>query len=66
MNLVRVYISTDRFQFEQVKIFLEDEEIPFKFRNSVDSMYNNFGTFEIFVDEKDSELASEKIKQTFG
>ena len=66
MNLVRVYISTDRFQFEQVKIFLEDEEIPFKSRNSVDSMYNNFGTFEIFVDDKDSELASEKIKQTFG
>ena len=66
MDLVCVYHSTDRFQFQQVKMLLEDAEISFRERNSMDSMYNNFGTFEVYVNKEFEEKAIQLISETFG
>jgi hypothetical protein len=66
MDLVCVYQSTDRFQFQQVKMLLEDANISFRERNSMDSMYNNFGTFEVYVNKEVEEKAIQLISETFG
>jgi len=36
-------------------------EIPYQINSTMDSMYNNFGAFEIFVLEADKEKAIEAL-----
>jgi hypothetical protein len=52
-NFERLLNTTDRFYFEICKDLLAANEIEFRERNTVDSMYQNFGTYEIFVETKD-------------
>jgi hypothetical protein len=60
-----IYRTTDVFQFEQVKLLLDAEEITFQTKNTVASMYNNFGSYEIYVSSQDEQFAKEIIKNAF-
>jgi hypothetical protein len=60
MELIRVLDTTNFFIFEQIKSSLTELEIPFQFRNTMDSSFNNFGSYEIYVT---SEFENEAKKQ---
>jgi hypothetical protein len=49
MELIRVLDTTNFFIFEQIKSSLTELEIPFQFKNTMDSSFNNFGSYEIYV-----------------
>jgi len=66
MNWVSVFSTTDLFLFEQIKMVLDAEEVVFKERNTVSSMYNNFGTYELFVISEDQEKADKLVKDATG
>jgi hypothetical protein len=63
MNLV--FRTIDVFQFEQAKLILTSENISFQIRNTVASMYNNFGTYEIYVSSRDENRAKELLENVF-
>ena len=60
-----IYRTTDVFQFEQVKLLLDAEEITFQTKNTVASMYNNFGSYEIYVSSQHELFAKEIIENAF-
>lgn len=62
MNWVLAYQTSDLFVFEQVKLMLDANDIAFNERNTVSSMYNNFGSYEIYV-TSESEITAKKIIQ---
>jgi hypothetical protein len=66
MNWVCVFTSTDVFLFEQLKMVLDREDIVFKERNTVSSMYNNFGSYELYVNTEDQEKAEKLVKDAIG
>ena len=49
MELIRVLDTTNFFIFEQIKSTLTELEIPFQYRNTMDSSFNKFGSYEIYV-----------------
>jgi len=53
--------TTDRFLFEISKQLLNINEIEFQERNSVDTMYQNFGAYQIFVNKEDEEKAKQLL-----
>lgn len=57
MNKVRIINTTDRIYFELCQSILKMNQIQFQIKNTVDSMLNAFGTFEIYVAEDDQEKA---------
>ena len=57
MNKVRIIITTDRIYFELCQSILHMNQIQFQSKNTVDSMLNAFGSFEIYVAEEDQEKA---------
>lgn len=59
MELIRVLDTTNFFIFEQIKSSLTELEIPFQFRNTMDSNFNNFGSYEIYVT---SDFKTEALK----
>lgn len=59
MEFIRVLDTTNFFLFEQIKSSLTELEIPFQFRNTMDSSFNNFGSYEIYVP---SDLKTEALK----
>jgi hypothetical protein len=66
MDWVCVFTSTDVFLFEQLKMVLDAEEIIFRERNTVSSMYNNFGSYELYVSTEDKEKAEKLVKDATG
>jgi hypothetical protein len=45
---------------------LDREDIVFKERNTVSSMYNNFGSYELYVNTEDQEKAEKLVKDAIG
>ena len=66
MDWVCVFTSTDVFLFEQLKMVLNAEEVIFRERNTVSSMYNNFGSYELYVSAEDQEKAEKLVKDATG
>lgn len=66
MDWVCVFTSTDVFLFEQLKMVLDAEEVTFRERNTVSSMYNNFGSYELYVSTEDKEKAEKLVKDATG
>jgi hypothetical protein len=66
MDWVCVFTTTDVFLFEQLKMMLDVENIVFKERNTVSSMYNNFGSYDLYVNEEDKESAEKIVKDATG
>lgn len=66
MDWVCVFTTTDVFLFEQLKMVLDVEEVVFKERNTVSSMYNNFGSYELYVNVEDKEKAEKIVKDATG
>jgi hypothetical protein len=66
MDWVLAFQTSDIFVFEQVKLLLNAEEIVFKERNTVSSMYNNFGSYEIYVTSESEILAKKIIQDAVG
>ena len=66
MNWVLVYQNSDVFVFEQVKLLLDANDIEFNIRNTVSSMYNNFGSYEIYVTSESEILAKKIIQDAVG
>jgi hypothetical protein len=60
-NFVCILDTTDRFLFEISKQLLNINEIEFQERNSVDTMYQNFGAYQIFVNKEDEEKAKQLL-----
>jgi hypothetical protein len=66
MDWVCVFTTTDVFLFEQLKMVLDAEEVSFRERNTVSSMYNNFGSYELYVSAEDQEKAEKLVKDATG
>lgn len=66
MDWVCVFTTTDLFLFEQLKMVLQDEGVVFRERNTVSSMYNNFGSYELYVNQEDKERAEQIVKDATG
>ena len=66
MDWVCVFNTTDVFLYEQMKMVLKVDEITFKERNTVSSMYNNFGSYELYVNIDDKEKAEKIVKDATG
>ena len=62
MDWVLAFQTSDVFVYEQVKLMLDANDIAFNERNTVSSMYNNFGSYEIYV-TSESEITAKKIIQ---
>ena len=63
-DLVCLLNTTDRFYFEICKDLLMNNEIEYRERNTVDSMYQNFGVYELYVLSKELEKAKLLIDNT--
>jgi hypothetical protein len=66
MDWVCVFTTTDVFLFEQLKMVLDAEEVTFRERNTVSSMYNNFGSYELYVSTEDKKKAEKLVKDATG
>ena len=62
MNKVLVLNTTDRMYFQLCQSILSMNKIPFQINSTVDSMYNAFGKFEIYVLEEDKQKAIDLIE----
>lgn len=60
-NFVCILDTTDRFLFEISKQLLSNNDLEFQERNSVDTMYQNFGAYQIFVTKEDEEKARQLL-----
>jgi hypothetical protein len=49
-----------------MKMVLNTDEILFRERNTVSSMYNNFGSYELYVNIDDKEKAEKIVKDATG
>ena len=49
MEFIKLIDTTNFFLFEHVKVLLAEENIPFQSKNTMDSSFNNFGSYEIYV-----------------
>jgi hypothetical protein len=63
-DLVCLLNTTDRFYFEICKDLLLNNEIEYRERNTVDSMYQNFGVYELYVHSTELEKAKLLIDNT--
>jgi hypothetical protein len=66
MDWACVFTTTDLFLFEQMKMVLEVDDIVFRERNTVSSMYNNFGSYELYVNIEDKDKAEKILKDATG
>jgi len=60
-----IYQTVDLFEFEQIKAIMHSNGISFKCENTVVSMYNNFGTYKVYVSSHQLSKAQELIKNVF-
>ena len=61
MTKAKIISKSDRIYFQLCQSILSMHEIPYQINSTMDSMYNNFGAFEIFVLEADKEKAIEAL-----
>jgi len=66
MDWACVFTTTDLFLFEQMKMLLEVDDIVFRERNTVSSMYNNFGSYELYVNIEYKDKAEKILKDATG
>ena len=57
MTKQRIISTKDRTYFQLCQSILSMNDIPFQISSTVDSMFNDFGTFEIYVQEDNKERA---------
>ncbi len=60
-NFICILDTTDQFLFEISKQLLSNNDLEFQERNSVDTMYQNFGAYQIFVTKEDEEKARQLL-----
>ena len=63
MNKVRIVSTSDRIYFQLCQSIFSMNGVAFQIKSTMDSMYNSFGTFEIYVSEEDQELAMDLIEK---
>jgi len=61
MTKEKIISTSDRIYFQLCQSILSMHEIPYQINSTMDSMYKNFGAFEIFVLEADKEKAIEAL-----
>jgi hypothetical protein len=66
MDWACVFTTTDLFLFEQMKMVLQVDDIVFRELNTVSSMYNNFGSYELYVNIEDKDKAEKILKDATG
>jgi hypothetical protein len=49
----------------QAKLILSDHDIPFQERNTMDSMFNDFGSFELYVTSEFENEAKKRLNDAF-
>ncbi len=66
MDWICIHTTTDVFLFEQLKMVLDAHNINFKERNTVSSMYNNFGSYELYINKEYREEVEKILKDVTG
>jgi hypothetical protein len=61
-ELVCILNTSDQFFFEICKSILMNNDIEFKEKNTVDSMYQNFGSYSLYVIPSAAELSKQLIE----
>jgi hypothetical protein len=61
-DLVCILNTSDQYFFEICRSILINNDIEFKEKNTVDSMYQNFGSSSLFVIPSAAELAKQLIE----
>lgn len=65
LERVLVFKSREQYSFVQAKLILSDLDIPFQERNTMDSMFNDFGSFEIYVTSEFESEAKKRLNDAF-
>ena len=63
MARTRIISTSDQIYFQLSQSILSVGGIQFQINSTMDSMYNAFGTFEIYVSEEDKEKAIELLEK---
>ena len=61
-DLVCILNTSDHFFFEICRSILMNNDIEFKEKNTVDSMYQNFGSYSLYVLPLNAEIAKQLIE----
>jgi hypothetical protein len=61
-DLVCILNTSDQYFFEICRSILINNDIEFKEKNTVDSMYQNFGRYSLYVIPSAAELAKQLIE----
>ena len=61
MTKERIISTADRTYFQLCQSILSMNEIPFQISSTMDSMFNDFGTFEIYVSMQDKDTAIDAL-----
>ena len=63
MNKVRIVSTSDRIYFQLCQSILSMNGIAFQIKSTMDSMYNSFGTFEIYISEEEQDRAMDLLEK---
>jgi|TARA_B110000305_G_scaffold107485_1_gene120962 hypothetical protein len=63
MNKTKIISTSDRIYFQLCQSILSMGGIQFQVNSTMDSMYNAFGSFEIYVLEEDKDKAIELLER---
>ncbi len=63
MARTRIISTSDQIYFQLCQSILSMGGIQFQINSTMDSMYNAFGSFEIYVSEEDKEKAIELLEK---
>jgi hypothetical protein len=63
MNKVRIVSTSDRIYFQLCQSILSMNGIEFQIKSTMDSMYNSFGSFEIYVSEEEQDRAMDLLEK---
>ena len=63
MSKVCVVSTPDRIYFQLCQSIFSMNGIAFQINSTMDSMYNAFGTFEIYVSKEDEERAMDLLEK---
>ena len=65
LDKIIVFKSKEPFIFAQAKLVLEDHGIPFQERTTMDSMFNAFGNYELYVSSEFENQARKSLADAF-
>ena len=63
MNKVRIVSTSDRIYFQLCQSIFSMNGIAFQIKSTMDSMYNSFGTFEIYISEEEQDRAMDLLEK---